>query len=298
MNGTLQNLIREELCQNGMWQLSDVMKSALIHQICRLPKNEVSEIETRYPQSPAEMRAFLVKFFTRHYFQTQNSLIDYMTSQDFLDIVRFGHLRILDVGSGPAVASLAITDMLAFILEYLKYIEEWPKDKTVKMTYVLNDTSGICLGTGQCMLTDYFRISKRYNKHLIHSQTISIQKAFPDNLNQLQRVRLYLGTYDIAIFSYVVSPLNEDKGFDNLVNGLSNIETLCRHNGRILILQDKFQAALVRRISRAMGISSHKKKLTQYIYPSRNINEAYTYSYYECLYAPIRKTIVKASCIA
>ncbi|GAG15183.1 unnamed protein product, partial [marine sediment metagenome] len=152
MNETLQNLIREELCQNEMWQLSDVMKSALIHQICRLPKNEVSEIETRYPQSPAEMRAFLVKFFTRHYFQTQNSLIDYMTSQDFLDIVRFGHLRILDVGSGPAVASLAITDMLACILEYLNYIEEWPKDKTVKMTYVLNDTSGICLGTGQCML--------------------------------------------------------------------------------------------------------------------------------------------------
>lgn len=99
MNGTLRNLVREELCPDGMWQLTDVIKSALRHQIFRLPKGEVSETETRYSQRPAEMRAFLVKFFTRHYFQTQNSLIDYMTSQDFLDIVRTGHLRILDVGS-------------------------------------------------------------------------------------------------------------------------------------------------------------------------------------------------------
>jgi len=158
MGRALQNLVREELCPNGIWQLTNIMKSGLIYQICRLPEGEVSEIGTRYPQSPAEMRAFLVKFFTRHYFQTQNSLIDYMTSQDFLDIIGSGYLRILDIGSGPAVASLAITDMLACIIRNLGYMGEWPKSRTVKITYVLNDISSICLAAGQQMLNNCFRI--------------------------------------------------------------------------------------------------------------------------------------------
>lgn len=298
MNRTLQNLIRKELCPDGIWQLTDAMKSVLRYQIFRLPKREVSKTDIRYPDTPASMRAFLEVFFTRHYFQIQNSLISYMVSQDFLDIVNSGHLRILDVGSGPAVASLAITDMLASILGHLKDMGEWPKGKIVKVTYVLNDTSGICLGTGQRMLTDHFHISRRYNRGIARSRTIIVQKAFPDNMNQLRRVRLNLGTYDIAIFSYVVSPLNEDKGFDSLVRGLLNIEKLCSRNGRMLILQDRFKASLIRQISKAIGISSHKEDLTQYVYPNRNTNETYTYSYYHCLYAAGRETVVRASSIA
>lgn len=187
--------------------------------------------------------------------------------------------------------------MLACILEHLKYVGEWPRDKTIKITYVLNDTSGICLGTGQRMLTEYFRTSRRYNRDVIRSQTISIRSTFPDNMNQLRRIRLNLGAYDIATFSYVISPLNEDKGFDGLVNGLLNTEKLCNHNGRILILQDKFQAALVRRISGATGTSSNKQVLTQYVYPKRNDNETYAYTYYRCLYAPVRKMIAKQGCV-
>ncbi len=292
MDGTLQYLTREELCPNGIWQLPNVTKSVLRYQILRLPKSEVSETETRYPQSPAEMRAFLVKFFTRHYFQTQNSLIDYMTSQDFLNIASSGHLRILDVGSGPAVTSLAITDMLSCILEHLEDLGEWPKGKIIKVTYVLNDTSGICLGTGQRMLTDYFRIRGGHTGRIINNdRIISVQKAFPGNMNQLRRARFNLGVYDIIIFSYVVSPLNENEGFNSLVNGLLSIEKLCSHNGRILILQDKFQTSLVRRMSKAIGISSNKQILTQYVYPKRNENETYTYTYYCCLYAPVREVI-------
>jgi len=298
MNRTLENLTREELCPNGIWQRTNVVKSLLRHQICRLPKSEVSKIRTRYPQSQAEMKVFLVKFFTRHYFQTQNSLVDYMTSQKFLDIVMSGRLRILDVGSGPAVASLAITEMLACIIEHLKYTEEWPKGKTVKITYVLNDTSNICLGTGQRMLTDYFRISRGCNRDIIHSQTISIQKAFPDNMNRLQRVRFHLGAYDMAIFSYVISPLNEDKGFNGLVNGLLDVERLCNHNGKILILQDRFQTSLIRRVSRTIAASSKKQVLTQHVYPRRNKKETYTYTYYHCLYEPVRKVIFKQSFVA
>ncbi len=174
MNGTLQYLIQEELCPNGIWRLTDTVKSKLTYQILRLPKREVSKIGARYPQSPAEMRAFLVKFFTRHYFQVQNCLVNYMTSQDFLDLIKLGHLRILDIGSGPAVAPLAITDILSCILKHLERLGAWPKGKTIKVSYVLNDTSAICLETGQRMLTDYFRI-RRGRKEIINSQIISIQ---------------------------------------------------------------------------------------------------------------------------
>lgn len=298
MSGTLKNLVYKSLCPDGIWQLSDAVKSVLRYQISRLPRSNVSETDTRYPTTPASMRAFLNVFFTRHFFQSQNSLIDYMTSQDFLNIVDSGHLRILDVGSGPAVTSLAVTDMLACLLENLEYVGEWPKGKIVNITYVLNDTSSICLGTGQDMLRNYFRMRTGHTKSIINNHMISIDNAFPDNMNQLQRVRLNFGTYDIIIFSYVISPLNEENGFSGLVNGLLNIERLCSHRGRMLILQDKFQTSLVRRMSKAIGISSEKQVLTQQVYPKRNDNETYTYVYYRCLYAPaVKRKIVRQSFI-
>lgn len=298
MSGTLKNLVYKGLCPDGIWQLSDAVKSVLRYQISRLPRSNFSETDTRYPTTPASMRAFLNVFFTRHFFQSQNSLIDYMTSQDFLNIVDSGRLRILDVGSGPAVTSLAVTDMLACLLENLEYVGEWPKGKTVNITYVLNDTSSICLGTGQDMLRNYFRMRTGHTKSIINNHMISIDNAFPDNMSQLQRVMLNFGTYDIIIFSYVISPLKEENGFSGLVNGSLNIERLCSHRGRVLILQDKFQTSLVRRMSKAIGISSEKQVLTQQVYPKRNDNETYTYVYYRCLYAPaVKRKIVRQSFI-
>jgi len=290
----LKNLIKSELCPNGIWQLSDVMESILKRQIHRLPKNKVSETEARYPKNPAGMRAFLVKFFTRHYFQAQNSLFDYMISQDFLDAISFGHLKILDVGSGPAVASLAITDMLSCTISHLEKLGEWPNHNVIKITYVLNDTSGLCLGTGQHMLTDYFCFGRINDRRIITDRIISIQKAFPANLHQLRRIKYNIGTYDLIVFSYVISPLNEDEGFKGLIDGLLKTRELCSHNGRILILQDRFQKSLLRRISEAIGTSSNKHELTQCVYPKRNENEAYTYTYYCCLYKPFDQMIVKA----
>ena len=84
MNNTIMNSLLKELQPDGIWQLSDFIKSILRRQISCLPKGDVSEDETRYPERPAAMRAFLIKFFGRHFLQTQNSLVEYMTSQDFL----------------------------------------------------------------------------------------------------------------------------------------------------------------------------------------------------------------------
>jgi hypothetical protein len=294
MNRTLQNLVKEELCPEGIWRLTDTVKSALIHQILRLPEREVSNLEMRYPKSPAQMRAFLIKFFTRHYFQIQNYLIDYMTSQDFLDIIKQGQLRILDIGSGPAVAPLAITEMLSCILKHLEYLGAWPKDKTIKVSYVLNDTSFVCLDTGQRMLNDYFHTRRGPAKEIIKNQIINVQKPFPDNINLLQRAGFNLAAYDMIIFSYVISPLNEILGLQKLIDGLIKAEKLCRHDGRILIVQDKYEESLMGKISRALGTSNDKLVLTQYIYPKRNDNETFTYLYYCCFYTPVRKMKFKA----
>ena len=288
MNRTLKKLVLKDLCPDGIWQLTDVMKSVLRYHISRLPNRKVSEDETRYPQSPADMRAFLVKFFVRHYLQTQNSLLDYMISQDFLETIRDRHLRILDIGSGPAVTSLAITDMLACVLRHLRDEGDRSGNKII-VDYILNDISGFCLGTGQQMLTDYFRICARRSSQITHGQIFRLEKAFLKNMNQLRRINCKLGSYDIATLSYVVSPLNENTNFKDLVNSLLNVESLFSRNGRILILQDKFQPAIMRQISRALGISRQKEESTQEVYPKRNTNETYTYSYYCCLYPPAKK---------
>lgn len=298
MNKTLKDSILKELCPDGIWQLTDVMKSVLRRQMLQLPQRTVSEDEKRYPSTPSGMRKFLEFFFTRHYFQTQHSLLDYMTSNEFLGLLMSGELRILDIGCGPAVASLAITELLVCILECLEDMGKWPKGKAVKMDYVLNDTSGICLGTGQRMLASYFNASGRYSRGVILGRTLCIQKAFPDNINQIRRVRFKLGMYDITTLSYVISPLDEDKGLEALVCGLKDVEKLCNSNGRILILQDKFQAALVRQVSETLGVSNSKEELTQQIYPSRNMNETYTYLYYRCLYEPASEVVIRQNAVA
>jgi len=284
MDKKLKSKLLNKLCPGGVWKLSNVMKSVLRYQISCLYKREVSEDETRYPQSSAGMRAFLIKFFSRHYLQSQNSLIDYISSNDFFDIINKNQIKIIDIGSGPAVTSLAITDMITYLIEYLQGIGQWSKSKKIKVDYVLNDTSSICLGVGQNMLRDYFL--RRYNKALIHSHTISIHKPFPDNMSHINRIRLNSGTYDIVTFSYVLSPLIEDKDFRRLVSGLLDVESVCNNKGRILILQDKFQKTLIRRMSKAISVPCHKEESNQQIYPKRNDNETYTYSYYSCLYAP------------
>jgi len=290
MLGTLRDFVKDRFCPSEIWQLSNVMKSVLINEILRFPRGIVSEIEIRYPTKPAEIRAFLIQCFTRHYFQTQDSLIDYMTSQNFLNIITSGRVRILDVGSGPAVASLAIIQMLSCILEYLG---GRLARRVVKVSCVLHDTSSICLGTGQHMLANYFRTRVRGSETVASDRTICVQEGFPGSIDQLHRARCGFGAYDLIVFSYVTSPLDEHEGLGGLTEGLLNVERLCTKQGRILITQDKYETTLVRRLSRAMGVASSRRLLTQYVYPIRNRNETYTYTYYSCLYGPAIDVIAR-----
>ncbi|MHC4104814.1 MAG: hypothetical protein ACYSR9_07740 [Planctomycetota bacterium] len=296
MNNALMNSLLQELCPDGIWQLSDLIKSILRRQISNLPMGNVLKDEIRYPKSPAAMRVYLIRFFSRHYFQTQNSLFKYITSQDFYNTIRLGRLRILEVGSGPAITSLAITDMLNRFIQCLEKTGQWPKGKSVKVDYILNDTCSLCLGTGKLILTKYFHNKK--HRRITCGQIISMHKDFPDNLSQLQRIRFNIGKYDITTFSHAILPMIEGKGFKNIVLGLFNVEKLCNFNGRILILEDRFRAELVQQISRAIGISYNFEKIVQQIYPERNMSEIFTYSHYSSLYIPTQKMMMRQNYIA
>ena len=284
MNKNVKKHLLNILCPDGIWMLSDVIRSVLRYHISRLPNRKVTEDDTRYPQDGAGMKAFLIKFFSRHYLQSQNSLIDYITSKDFFDIINRRQIKILDIGSGPAVTSLAITNMVRFLVEYLQLTGKWSRSIRIKFDYILNDTSSICLGTGQSMLRNYF--VRRFNKALFLNNIIRIHKPFPENMNQIKRLRSNSGVYDIIIFSYVLSPLMDDKNFKGLIKGFLDVESFCDNKGRILIIQDKYQKPLIQKISRAIGISNKKEESHQYIFPQRNDNETYNYSYYSCLYTP------------
>ena len=287
MNKTLQNYLFDKLCPNNKWEVNDIMKSLLRYYILKMPHKEVTDEEMRYPTNPPGMRAFLIKFFSRHYLQIQNSLVNYTCSDDFINILNTGKINILDIGSGPAVASLAITDILINIIKYLTDIGEWQRGNRLKVNYMLNDTSGICLGTGQNMIKDYFR--RIHNRAILYKYLLTIQKEFPENFNQLRRISLNSGFFDIAIFSYVISPLIEEKKYKSIIKGFHDIEGLCCDSAGILILQDKYKKAMIQKIGNAIGIQSKKETSEQDIFPKRNENETYKYTYYSCMYMPKNK---------
>lgn len=298
MEGILQNFIQGEICPEGIWRLTNVIRSVLRRQILQLPQREVSENETRYPTTPPGMRAFLETFFTRHFFQLQNSLFDFMTSEVFIDTVLSGQLHILDIGSGPAVASLAITDLLICILKCLINTRKYPKHRVFNVTYVLNDIEPVCLGTGRNMLSNYLKIQQSEHDVIISGQTIGIHKAFPNNMHQIGRIKRNVGGFDVKTFSYVLIPLSEDNRFDEIIDGLVSVEECCSRNGAILILQDQFRESLIRRIGRTIGVSTCKGELTQQVYSDKNTSDTHTYTYYSCLYNPDSKAAIGRNYVA
>jgi len=108
-------------------------------------------------------------------------------------------------------------------------------------------------------------------------------------MNQLRRISGNLGTYDIVNLCYLVESLAEKTSFENVVNGLLEVERLCNHAGKILILIDKFNANFTRRLAGAISIQSSKEVLAQYVYPKRNNCDTHPYIYYHFLYAPIER---------
>jgi ribosomal protein RSM22 (predicted rRNA methylase) len=276
----------EHACPEGTWQLSAPVRCLLDREIACLPKKDVSEDETRYPVDGAAMRAFLSTFFTRHLFQLQNSLLDYMTSGNFSGARRVDSLRILDVGSGPAVASLALMDIAENLRETGMGADFQHEALLSRTVHVLNDTSAVCLATGKHMRAEYLRRKQNHPFTLGGPRIFTLQSPFPGNLHELRRMASALGGYDIVLLSYVVHPLTEACGLQGFAQAVRALGNLCKPTGRVLIIQDEFQESVLRELAQMLGIDCREQTVAQEIYPPRGENDTYTYTYHDCLYVP------------
>ncbi|MFA6185964.1 MAG: hypothetical protein WC770_01965 [Phycisphaerae bacterium] len=274
MNNILKDNVKEKLCSDGIWHFSDFMLSIYKNIIARFPCRDVAETEERYPTTKDGMGAYLDKFFARHYFQIQDSLLDYMTSEFFLGSVSDNCINVMDIGSGPAVASLAIADMFSCIMDALS--KQRSIAYKVKLNFLLNDTSDICLGLGKEILFDYFKLSGRTH-NIFMGNAFFLERPFPKTMPQIERIFKNLGTVNIANFSYVVVPLTEQD--INIHSEILNIKKLCAPNGRILIVQDKYNEDLVRQIDN----EPESRNVTHRVYSKQNNNDTYTYEYYGSL---------------
>jgi hypothetical protein len=292
MDSMLTGNCWEELYPDGVCQPSELIQSVLDQQMAGLPRKAVSDHETRYPIDEPSMRAFLETFFTRHLFQLQRSLVEYATSLDFQRTVQFGPLRILDIGSGPAVASLGAIDLVR------RAMQSAIGPRAVRMIHVLNDTSPICLATGKRMLAACHELEKGAGLVLPSDRVFTLPTAFPRNMHKIQQLASFLGGYDIIILSYVMDPLTDDYGLRVLVAAVRALERLCRPHGRILLMQDRFREALIRSLTQMLSVEYQEQMVTQEIYPPRGDNETYTYTYYDCLYAPRRTSAAQLFSVA
>lgn len=280
----IKKYLLQRHCPDGQWHLRKTMGDILNRQIYRLPKTRVSDQEARYPTTPTGMRTFLQKYFARHYLQIQDSLLDFITSKEGINILRGGKLQILDIGSGPAVASLAITDMLYSVFDILHSQSKFHYHNKADITYILSDPEDICLGTGKQMLTGYLS-GNQNTRCYVNGRVITVEKPFPDNLAPLGRISNNIGEYNIVCMSYVIIPMFENDGIPFITKGINSLIPYCNSESRILITQDRFREILIRRLASALRVRCEKSDMTQKVYDQENSNQVHTYTYYRCLFS-------------
>jgi hypothetical protein len=165
------------------------------------------------------------------------------------------------------------------ILEHLN-------QRSVRFVYVLNDTSQICLATGQRILDKYFDLCRAQKLNSGDNRILTITNDFPDNVKQLARIEKSYGLYHLVMFSYVIRPLTDENGTVGSAHDIVRTEKLCNPRGRILILQDQYRETLMRSLGRQIDASVEKEEVTQEVFPNRGTGDTHIYSYYRCLYKP------------
>ncbi len=236
-------------------------------------KENVSECECRYPQTRSGMRAFLETFFARHFFQVQDSLLQTDMLSALVASIRRGRLNIADIGSGPAVTSLAVLDMLSALHNLNKL-------HPISVRIILNDTSPVCLQIGLQMLKLFIRHSSQ-TFHDIQIHTLNT--AFPSNLYQWKRTTNRFGTFDLFFLSYILIPLKEELKYAEIQEGIEIFRQYCASHATGLILQDKFRESLIRTVGRNLRALTEKATLQQIVYDKNNSNDRQIYNYYRTI---------------
>jgi hypothetical protein len=265
--------IREEVAPNGIWRLDGQLEQILKRQILSLPsRNNLSDYEYRYPKDKASLRGFLDKFFARHFFQVQNAVLQNDCFENLVMSIKRGAMTIADIGSGPAVASLAILNLVSTIC--------YAMNKNVRVNIILNDTASEALASGCVMLNRY----KAQLRNIQIGRVLAIDTPFPESMIQLHRMANLFDCYDICSLSYVLIPLKEDGSYAAIQSNLQFLANRMKPNGFGIITQDKFRENLVRHIGSLLGTSVNKLSLRQKIYDSTNSCEELSYDYFRIVF--------------
>jgi SAM-dependent methyltransferase len=216
----------------------------------------------------------------------QNSLLDHTTLQDPSGTKQVDSLRILDVGSGPAAAPLALLDLAEHICGTGTDSDLRHRALCGRPVHVLNEASAVCLATGKHMAAGYLRRKQNHRFTLGGPRIFTLESPFPGNLHQLRRMASALGGSDIVLLSYVVHPLTETCGLPGFARAIRALGGLCRPRGRVLIIPDKFQESVLREVAQMLGVDCREQAVSQQIYAPRGENDIYTYTDYDRLYVP------------
>ena len=197
------------------------------------------------------------------------------------DVRGSGSLCFADIGSGPAVASLALIDMLDCIGELGLQAHKIAKHP-IRMSVVLNDISESCLQVGRDMLITYARQAKT---RLSLERIVPVSVPFPKSNAQLCRIARLIKPYDLSCLSYAMVPVDEQSGHQALCQGIDQLADACRGaDGRILLLQDKFHESMLRKVCRAIGAQLQEAQVKQKVYDSQNENSEHTYTFFRSIH--------------
>jgi len=121
MYDSLLREVKEQLAPNEIWTLRRSIEEVLNSEMASLPQGkEISKLERRFPTTLSALQAFLNAFLHGTFFKFRILYLQPDVFERFLNIIRKGALHIADVGSGPAVASLAFLDLITAINQSMK----------------------------------------------------------------------------------------------------------------------------------------------------------------------------------
>lgn len=188
-----------------------------------------------------------------------------------------GNITIADIGCGPAVASMAILNLVSQVCRKL--------NRNIHINIIFNDISTEALAIGR-------KILDAYAKHLYGisiSKMLVLETPFPDSMIQLRRISNMLDPYDICCLSYVLDLVKEESSYEELRQRIEMLLGFCKPTGFILNLQDKFRESFARRIGHFLKASVNKLNLRQKIYDSTNSCDEYSYDYFRIAFFPGQK---------
>lgn len=272
--------IHAKICPSGIWVLPPVVENLVKNEIRMLPQGDVSEQESRCPTTSAGMRSFLDRFFVRHYFQIQNAITKNISSEEQINCGRF---RVLDIGSGPAVGILAVTEILKNIAREDNIIHT-----PVQLEFVCIEPSEICRSTGLKMANRYFTHLHFENKNEFRVGLSDISTPFPDCLGDLKSSSQNNADFQLILFSYVLNPLFDTYRIEDIQNGFGQLKSMLAPHGKILVIQDRFSEDRVKIAASLLGAEIEEQEITQKIYSTDIERKVQTYHYYVCRFEATR----------